>query len=303
MSIHFYVFSFNRGAELRNCINSIERNLPGASIDIYDDGSDDPETVTALSRFQGSHNVVIRRESSSHKHGGLYANMQCALDAACQQSEKFCCFIQDDMQIVRPVDARDISAIETYFQARPSSAFLSPNFAKGRPRDLPKETHFFDEVAGAYIAKPRKQSAGIYYADVFIAQPVQLNASGWKFQDGEPQNELQAKALYAEMGALFAPFAMWLPYGTAYRGKRKTLALKLAERIRRCGFYPFQDMGEDAVNKLRSRAADELPTAESYLSLEGGLMPKPWIYYPLEGSWWLKKMNSFEGFLRRTLLS
>jgi GT2 family glycosyltransferase len=36
------IFSYNRGAYLENCVNSVLRNMPGVHFNVYDDGSDDP---------------------------------------------------------------------------------------------------------------------------------------------------------------------------------------------------------------------------------------------------------------------
>ena len=38
------IFSYNRGEYLKNCVESVRRNIPDATIRVYDDCSDDPET-------------------------------------------------------------------------------------------------------------------------------------------------------------------------------------------------------------------------------------------------------------------
>ena len=51
-ALQFCVFSFNRGRFLEHCVRSIERCAPTAAVHIYDDASDDPDTLAALARLR-----------------------------------------------------------------------------------------------------------------------------------------------------------------------------------------------------------------------------------------------------------
>jgi hypothetical protein len=134
---------------------------------------------------------------------------------------------------------------------------------------------------------------------VLITRPSRLLSRGWIFARSEPENDRQASRLFGKLGHLHAPIAMWLPEVPAYRGKRKTFALRLAERRRGVGFFPFVPMTGAEVARLKSRSPTVLPVAEDFLACSNASLPVPWMYYPLQGSRLLKKLNGLELSLRR----
>lgn len=297
MNVLICIFSFNRGQFLENCIHSIERCAPKAKIAVFDDDSNDEATREALDRIATTHTVMQPGKKSQHKLGGLYGNMQSALEYA--RNEDIVCFLQDDMQLVRPIDASDIQAIDTAFNRDERLAFLHPCFLKGCNRSRDEQSLMFDSNYNAYLRSATSQSAGQYFSAVLLARPARLLEKHWVFAGSEPENDQQAKALFSRIGHLHAPFAMWLPEVPAYRGKRKTLALRLAERRRGCGFFPYTIMTGPQVLKLKSRSPEILPVAEDFLQCTNTDIPKPWAYYPMQGSRWLKKLGSLELALRR----
>lgn len=293
----FCIFSFNRGQYLQNCVDSIERCVPSARIAVFDDNSYDEETREILASIGKRHDVLQPGKVSAHKLGGLYGNMQSALEYAAQ--EDLVCFIQDDMQVVRAVSETDIGSIGRAFDVDENLAFLQPCFLKGcnRKRDL--ETLAYDVSLGAYFRKETAQSAGRYFSAVLITRPSRLLAKNWVFAGSEPENDKLARKYFGKLGHLAVPIAMWLPEVPTYRGKRKTLALKIAEKKRGCGFFPFLTMTESDLQALRSRSMAVLPVAEDFLKCANESLPKPWMYYPLQGSRFLKKLNVIELFFRR----
>src|SRR5690554_1036386 len=293
------IFSFNRGQYLQNCVDSIERCAPFARIAVFDDNSYDEDTQAVLKNISQRHKVIQPGKVSSHKLGGLYGNMQSAIEYA--EHENLVCFIQDDMQVVRQVTEQDIAAISQVFDGDESLAFLQPCFMKGcnRKRDL--TTLSYDPTRLAYFRKETGQSAGQHFSAVLMTRPARLLAKQWQFARSEPDNDKQAAKLFGRIGHLAVPIAMWLPEVPAYRGKRKTLALRLAERKRGSGFFPLAIMTEQELAALRSRSMDVLPVAEDFLKCTSGEPQIPWRYYSLQGSRWLKKLNGAELALRRLL--
>jgi hypothetical protein len=68
--------------------------------------------------------------------------------------------------------------------------------------------------------------------------------------------------------------------------------------------YPLQILQGQAEQDFLSRSKDEQPYAEIYLNIcedvAGRLNVKtPWVYHPLQGSRWLKWLNSLELKLRK----
>jgi len=297
MTMLFCVFSFNRGQFLENCVRSIEQCAPTARLAVFDDNSDDQGTREALDRIRARHAVLQPGKTSTHKLGGLYGNMQSALEYA--RDEDLVCFIQDDMQVVRPVSQEEIRVISRTFDADERLAFLQPCFLKGCNRARDQRTLTFNPDLNTYFRSETSQSSGRHFSAVLVTRPARLLARGWVFARSEPENDRQASQFFGRIGHLFAPIAMWLPEVPAYRGKRKTLALRLAERRRGVGFYPFVTMTRDDLTRLKQRSPEILPVAEDFLTCTNRTLPVPWMYYPLQGSRWLKKLNGLELSLRR----
>lgn len=294
----FFIFSYNRGEYLENCVSSIEHCSPGADIVIYDDDSTDSHTRTVLSEVARQHAVVSSNRREGHKHGGLYANMQMAYESL-SDNELFC-FLQDDSQLVRELTRQDVEFIEERFRENVSLGFISPTFVRGISRQKKGAGRFrFDEQQGLFFLENTSRSAGSHYSDILISNAGRLRENDWSFLSGEPANQQQAMAKFASMGYLRTPFAMWLPYGKAYRGKKRTFALKVAEKRRRCGFYPFYYLTDEQVSRLRKSCPPDIPIAEQYLDNINPQLARPWIYNPLQGSAWLKHLNNIESFLFR----
>ncbi len=293
----FCVFSFNRGRFLQNCVDSIERCAPFARIAVFDDDSYDEETVACLERISSRHAVMRPGGRTSHKLGGLYGNMQAALEYA--SNEDLVCFIQDDMQLVRFLRGEEVEEMKALISSNESIAFLQPCFLKGSNRKRDQSTLSYSPDTQCYSRGSGNQSAGMFFSAVSVVNPKKLLSRGWVFERTEPENDLKAKTLFGRIAHLYAPFAMYLPEVPAYRGKRKTLALRIAERRRGVGFFPFRIMSDEEANSFCSRAPEVLPVAEDFLRCSHGSPSKPWAYYPLQGSGLLRKLNVLELAFRR----
>ena len=125
-SLDVAIFSYNRGAYLKNCVDSLQRNMPWIGWTVYDDGSDEPDTVAYLQSL-GEH-VLHMKSTDADRHGGYYYNMQAALDAT---QADYLLMLQDDLQVVRPFALEDLSRIHQVFDQSPSTVFISPLFLKG----------------------------------------------------------------------------------------------------------------------------------------------------------------------------
>ena len=292
----FCIFSFNRGRFLANCVDSIERCVPSSDIIIFDDDSDDPETIAELNRLSAKYQVQGSGKSSNNRLGGLYGNMQRALEVC--RGEQLVCFLQDDTQVVRAVDDDQIDAINGIFDSDERLGFLSPCFVRGR--SVEKGASFqYDQASQLFFRNEDKRSAGRYFSALLMMRPERLIRYGWRFEASEPANEVRARELFLPMGYLKAPFAMWLPEVPAYRGKKKTLGLKLAEKKRNCGFYPFRIMSEAESLALAQRSPDGVAIAEDYLECTPETPPKPWAYNPLTDTGWRKLLSQLEVSLRK----
>lgn len=298
----FFVFSYNRGPHLRNCVESIEICAPKHRIIIYDDASNDPETIQILGEIAKKHEVRTRDDKKSgDQHGALYTNMQRAVDSL--EEVTLICFLQDDTQLIRPIDDQDLEFLNNQFDQFPNAGFLAPVFQKRITRQRTLDRFIYRDDRGVYVCEHRsnKQVAGVYYSDISVTRSDRLRSVDWKFVPGEFENEQQAKQNFLEMGYLFAPFAMWLPNPPAYRNKKKSFTFRLAEVVNKAGFYPFNIMDESAIQRLRSRPTDQVPIAEDFLTVKVKGLKSPWIYDPLRRYRLLRKLAKLEALIQRIL--
>jgi len=310
VNLRFCVFSYNRGRFLHNCVQSIEQCAPGQVLTVYDDGSDDAETLKVLAALNERHTVVLpRRAAGSAKHGGLYANMQRALDE--QPAGSIVCFVQDDMQLVRHLGSDELDAIQAHFAAAHPAGLLHPAFLKGSNREADRVDIRYDPAAAGYFCDRHGRSAGAYYSDILIASVDQLRQINWRFGQRESDNEQLARTCLPQMQHLLHPFVAWLPAVPAWRGRTRTLGLRLAQRLGRCGFHPLGILGETQRAAFLQRDPAVLPVAEDFLAVlpaaqdradadaDAGPVPEPWQYHPLQGRRLLKLLDSLERGLRK----
>ncbi|WP_105102156.1 glycosyltransferase family A protein [Microbulbifer pacificus] len=295
--MHIFVFSFNRGPFLDNCVRSIEACAPQCKLTVIDDGSDDPETRQILADIGTRHQVIDKTADSGHKLGGLYANMQAAYEMVAD--DQLMCFLQDDTQMVRALSDDDIQGLRHSFEQQPDLGFVSPAFVRGFSLRKKADRDFrFDRERNFWFWYPRKRSTGTWFSALLIADPRRLRQVNWQFEVGESVNNRKASALFCRMARMRAPFSMWLPNGRAYRGKQKSLALRFGEWSRRCGLYPLQIMSALEVQALQQADPARLPVAEEYLRTTHGNVGKPWAYDPMQGAGWLKLLDRLERKLR-----
>lgn len=306
--LHFVVFSFNRAEFLVNCLRSLAQCAPHIPVTVFDDNSTDAATLAVLAdiRQRASQNSLLRLVQPSlqsadlagaqSKHGGLYNNMQLALDSL--PDDTLMCTLQDDMQLVRPLTVADVAGIKAYFDAAPDRVFLHQAFIKAS--ELRRSQVDYNAADDIYTLQRDKRGAGCFYSDICITHVGRLREVRWKFMPRESLNEKQAREKFATMAYLANPFVAWLPAAPAWRGKQQTLALRLGEKRQRCGFYPFVSMSDEESLAFCARDRTVLPVAEQCLRLDSSVaLKQPWVYHPLQGSRWLKWLNSAELKLRR----
>lgn len=293
--LHFLVFSFNRGDFLKNCVESIQQCAPQAGITIWDDNSDDGLTLAVLDQLSASCEVrqPDRQAAEFSKlHGGLYGNMQSAIESL--SGNPVICTIQDDMQVVRPLSSTEINQWHAYYNDNHFNGLFQPGFIKRA-----KETITFVPERNGYHIDRLHRSAGAYYSDLFLTQRNVLIKANWSFYDNEAKNEKQAREQFSQMVFMKNPFIAWLPGVPAWRGRKRTWALRFAERQRKCGLYPFKIMDMTEAKQFCERPVNDIPFAENYLHFSGPSLPKPWFYHPLQRRNLLRQINKLELRLSR----
>lgn len=291
------IFSYNRGAYVENCLASVQRNLPGARVRVYDDGSTLPETVTYLA---GLGDIVVRPGAGrSDRLGGLYSNMQAALEAA---EAEFLLFMQDDTQVVRAVGAEELTALRDWFNANPDAAFASPVFLKGARRASRKR--LLKAVPQARGYRFETTNAGrvvdMFYNDISVAHVGRLRAAGWRFHPSERANAEAARdAGFARMLVLGDPFVFFCPEVPFFRFKDQTLGARWADRILGRDVRRFTDMSAQEMQDFRARPLSQLPFAEDFLTPQNPGVRRPFVYKSVNARWYTRALNKLELALRR----
>ena len=268
-----FIFSYNRGGHLRLCVGSALRHARDYRIVIIDDASTDPDTVAFLDALPPRVECVRRTKTPHLRHGGLYGNMQTALEMA--GDARFILFVQDDLQFVRDIEPTDDAEITRLCEEEPA-AFVATTFLRGNRSDVP---HFVLAADGAsYTYDNPAVFTGRSYADVMAVSPARLRAVGWAFEEGELANAKRAAEVLGPMRYMFNPFLMNSPRPIAYRGRARSLPIRLLEALYRYGVYEFRPMGRAEVDAMRARPQDQFPIAENFLTLKSATLPKPWDF-------------------------
>lgn len=291
-SLSVAIFSFNRGAHLANCVDSFRRHAPWVQITVYDDGSDDPETLLVLKNLDLTVSTVAK--NSDNRHGGLYGNMNCALKDA---DAEWILFVQDDMQLIRNIGQTELTVIADLFAEDERRAFVSPLFMKQRSmqrycRRLAPHPHL-----RAYT-KHRDADEAIVYFDVSIGHVSRLRRAKWVFGATELLTMARAAKNFTEMPFLGDPFLFYCPEVPIFRNKGRSLVSKLANKVVGDKVKEFQDMQPDTSFAFLNRNLTTWPVAEDWLILKNLNVRRPFVYNNINARWWLQVLYRLERMLR-----
>ncbi len=292
------IFSYNRPVYLKNCVDSVLRNLPGVPIRIYDDNSDDPDMRAYLATLGPM--VVPSGESGVGRHGGLYANMAAAY-ASCRAD--YLLMLQDDVQITRAVGPADLQDIAAIFAGDTRAAFLSVLFMRGRTmaryrRQLTAqpERGVYDMPADAAPQHlPRRQA----YFDISLWHVDRLRRANWAVAASEVDNIIRARQLFSTMPTMKNPFVFFCLEVPFYRNRGQTLAARIARRV--SGPHPktFHDMSPAQAAAFWARDMAQWPVAEDWLTPRDPRVRRPFVYKDVKARWWLNLIYLAERLFRK----
>ncbi len=296
-SLDVAIFSYNRGAYLKNCVDSLQRNMPGIGWMVYDDGSDEPDTVAYLQSL-GEH-VLHMKSTDADRHGGYYYNMQAALDAT---QADYLLMLQDDLQVVRPFALEDLSRIHQVFDQSPSTVFISPLFLKGSKRAYFQQRYQPDAGLRCYrwFADPNETGkVPQKYADIAVLHVARLRQSGWRFAASEEANGALADQLFGDMVQVADPWVFYVPEEPAYRGRVLTFGAKLAVRMSGNQVKSFQDLSPQALLAFAQRDLGVYPFAEDFVDTVDPTVRKPYKFNAYRTRWLPLILNKLELLWRR----
>ena len=260
------VFSYNRAEMLRNSIQSAIDCASELPLIVWDDRSEDPETVAVLEEYRSRGVEVHSGLAQQELRGGLYANMAAAMDLLLERGVRYAVFTQDDVQFVRRVGADDLLVMEAAFGACSDIGEISVCFKA--PSRVQLE---YAKRCGVYLNPARHHSA----VGAFDLQ--RLRDAGWHPVGSEEQTD----ELTRKLGLTFAvhpfPFMMWLVNARTY-GAQRGLANRFADWWMRYGFFPYRYMTDGEVEALKTRNVVAVPISPAYLSFAGEPPARPYSY-------------------------
>lgn len=262
-----FVFSFNRGRFLAHCIASIEACVSGAQVIIIDDGSDDPRTLAQLEYLSSKYRVLGPTRSSDEeiKTGGLYSNMNLALNIAEARNERRALFIQDDMQLVRTVTGADCLFIDGFFDANPGAIQIQPCFRRRESLSRLVSCAFLDNSGSAFFLPSIAEKGKDNFSATGVFDIKRVRDFLGEFSVGEGRNSFRCRSLGIKKGLAAYPFMSWLPYPPSFRGRRRSIIHRSMEFFGGAGFHPIDMMSDDDSQRLLHRQPVTLPVVEDWL--------------------------------------
>lgn len=265
-SLNIFVFSFNRGIFLENCLTSIERCAGELQTIIIDDGSTDPETIKALSKLSEKYEVIYPKEGQGErKTGGLYGNMNHAMALSRQRGFKRVLFLQDDMQLVRKLKQQDFDLIDRFFLVNKNCIQLQTCFRRSETKENLKATCYVDASKTALLIYDDMESGKDNFSATGIFDVARSGALLGSFVVGEGANSTLCRAKSIKKALSLYPFMNWLPYPTSYRGKARSFSHRIIERLGGSGFHPIEHMNEKDACRFIDRDSALIPFAEDWL--------------------------------------
>lgn len=293
--LEIFVLGYNRGPQLDWCLRSLIRHAAGLPVTILDDRSDDPATLKVLDAAPYEVRLPAAREGD--RLGGLYANMHAAFQGA---ATRRVLFLQDDCQLVRPLDAAVLAEVDAVFAADPSLAVVSPVIRMG-PRQARREGAFARAPGGeAWHYLPEEGAGSItaqHYTAISILDRPRLIAAGWRFEPSEGANARQAMRIgLAPMAHLDRPFVAQLPEVPTSRWGRPTLGARIAARLGGPEVRGFRDLTPAEVAALGG--GDQPPVAEDVLTPTDPRTRQPFVHKGVNARGWTRALNKAEVMLR-----
>jgi hypothetical protein len=283
------IFSYNRGQLLANCVRSIDRFYPDASVVIFDDRSEDQATKDVLAELrERGYEIISGDEPSGEKRfGGLYDNINAAFDLARERGFRFVHLVQEDTQFVwrDPSLGEQVAAI---FDAHSDA--------------LQVQAHFWKQLGtsqGEVLSEPRAYRMELAGA-LGIIDVERAARAGFRFERSEKESGLHAASLGFHAYSLANPIVARVPWPKNARYREVTGREKRGSRE-----LLIKPLDEGTIARLTERDLEARPRGEYYYVPWGW---RCWAPYPISPTYqsWVKglllvalKRRSIRGLMPR----
>ncbi|WP_157132298.1 glycosyltransferase [Roseobacter sp. AzwK-3b] len=263
------VFTFNRPNYLKNFVRSHQECAPEFNLLIIDDASTDPDQIKILDDFRKQDGIeVMTAYGASHRHGGLYQNMNEALAIAGRRGYQFMNLFQDDMQIVRPATDDILKACGILDMIKHG---LHINLTFRKYLDVKNEPKICD-VANVY------RSQNLQVSDTGLIHVKRAISSGFIFQESERAHSALAVQLGFKGYVFRDPVCAFVPWPIFYRNKKKTKIAPLGT-IRKTSNVKFiRTISPDEIISLKARDIKTLPYMEEWCRPANSYWLAPYNY-------------------------
>lgn len=242
------VFSHERFVGLRNLLSSIEHHMDDAHVYVFDDNSTDPRIGRLLDEKANSINLrwVTTGDGAPEENrlGGLYRNINRALNVAIKEEYDLLLLLQDDHQILW-FDGSILDQVHEFFVNHEEALMLDPRFI----RRIQYHSSYGGEVNDPAISMRRGAIA------VGFIPPKRAKQIGYRFGLSERESSDKALALGKRCYKSRLPFVADIPVTARFHIRPPFFRGRLwhpndEERLA-CEpiLKPFRD---DDLNKVRS---------------------------------------------------
>ena len=253
------VFSYNRPRHLDNCLQSIKDLYPSAHVVVFDDNSSNPG-VQAVLKQRGCEFRI--GNGGAGRHGGLYDNMQTAYEEAIAGGFDYLLTLQDDLQLLRPVNDQVVQEFDDAFERYPSVASLEVRFSRTLA-----SPHEFTAPPAALEADPQPFRD---YQDVSLFNLDRLNEKNWSFVldlhvivSGEATLGLKMGELGLRRARTQTSFVMHVPFPDLFRNRFR---LPRLSGIRR-NIFRYSYMSTEDIVRMDARPEGEIAQWREYLTV------------------------------------
>lgn len=263
-----FVFSYERGAYLRNFLRSVRQVGWRGDVTILDDGSSSRTTLDVLKAAEkDGHRVVRRSHSAESARGGLRANMQWALSRA---EGPAALFAQDDMQFVRAVDPDEEQGLGKVVSDARNSPLIFPAFhLRGWKASQRAKNYSYDARLGMPVRTLFHPLPG--FSDVSVFSPERLRASNFDFTFEESGTSILGYRKFGPMISYPYPFIAFVPSPVVPRLGRR---YQLQHPLRYATPTELAYMCVDEVERLFKRDPTPPPFADDWLKAHSRLRDK-----------------------------
>tara|TARA_R110000823_G_scaffold295431_4_gene414902 strand:- start:119217 stop:120173 length:957 start_codon:yes stop_codon:yes gene_type:complete len=283
------IMSYNRGAFLKNLIDSILANFEITyDLLIYDDNSDDCLTLGVLHEYN-RYVAKIELSGNNAKHKGLYSNMRSAYNLAASKDYDLLFIFQDDTQVIRKFDNQELSSIHDFFNYHDSTYQIACTFFKKNHQKPYANLLDYDKDFDMFTPKASNENYMLGIADMGIYAMNKLKNKGWKFEDSEGVNLKKGIEQNMHRAIMRFPFLAFLPWPSVYRYSGsiiKRAYLKFSDWYFNAGFHPLNVINEQQQKVISERRGFEIIFEDDILQLRGGYkLTEPWNFYASVFEW------------------